>query len=115
MVLVEALILDRDGRALQVRRDLIERHWNALLLIDRERQRVVRVEHRGRLLHVPDLLDRLGVRQALRQPGESPDDEYYKECRGCDGAQRRVPDQLRMLASDAVPFRPELIDTPHVT
>ena len=52
-VLEEPLILDREHRLDQVWRDLLERHLEPLLLINREHRHVARVEDGGRLGHLP--------------------------------------------------------------
>jgi hypothetical protein len=61
-VIVEALILDGQKCAQHVRRDLIEWNVDALFFEDRERQRVVRVVHRSRLIHFADAANGIQVR-----------------------------------------------------
>ena len=65
VMVVKALILDRDDRVNQIGRDLLERHVDALLFEDGEDQRVGVVVHRRRLIHLPDTTHRRLIGKAI--------------------------------------------------
>ncbi len=73
VVLVEALVLDRDDGLDEIRRHPFERNLDALFLEDREDGLVGRVEQRRGLGHVPDVAQRVAVgqpgRQVVAEPG----------------------------------------------
>ena len=50
----------------------IERHFDPLLLEDREGELIVGVEDRRRLIHLADPAQRLEVRQAVAEAGREP-------------------------------------------
>ena len=86
VVVVEPLILDRDDRLQQVRRYLVERHLDALLLVDGEHEPIACVVDGGRLRHFRDVPDGVFDRQTAaqvvveeEQADEGADDEETKD------------------------------------
>ena len=71
-MVVEALILDGENRVDEVRRDNRQGCIRPLLLEDAEDEASVVVEDRGRLVHLPDLRNRLFIRQSLLKLDEIP-------------------------------------------
>src|SRR6185295_5206502 len=83
-MLVEALIFDVENRVDQIRRDLGERHIDALLLVDRERHSVRGVEDRRRLVHLADFADGVlvweAVTEAIEEPRTAANRDEREEC-----------------------------------
>ncbi len=74
VVIVEPLILDRQHRIDEMRRDLVERHLDALLLVNRERDLTIRGQNRRRLIHLAQALQRGDVRQTGREERDGDGD-----------------------------------------
>ena len=98
VMLVEALVLDRGDGLGQVRRHLGERHLDPLLLEDREREAVLVVEHRRRLIHFADAAQRVLVGQAVTQSDEKPDAADRRQRRDQDEDRDDARDDPRMMA-----------------
>ncbi len=72
VVIVEALVFDRENGRLQVRRDLRERDIDALFLEDRECELVVAIENRRRLVHLAQTPQGVDVRKTAAQRDKKP-------------------------------------------
>ena len=70
---VEALIFDRDDRVDHMRRDIRQRHVDALFVENREGELVVGIVNDGRLGHVPHTPDRVFAGKTCARTGEQPD------------------------------------------
>ena len=86
-----------------------ERHFDALLLEDRERQLVAVVEDRRRLVHLADPADRLAVGQPVAQPDDEPGPSHQRYRRDEDERRDDAGDDARVLAASRVPFALELV------
>ena len=108
-VIVKVLILDGQNRVDEVRRYARQRRVHPLLLEDRERQLIVVVVDRRRLVHVPDPRDRLFIRQALLKIDEIPDGSDDRE-RGDDPEpDEQRPYEPRTAFRELEPLDPQLI------
>src|SRR6185503_15547194 len=99
-VIVKALILDRDDRVHQVRRDVRQRRLDALLLEDRERRPVVLVVQRRRLCHGADVAHLLGARQIVEDRIRQPDRRREDEQRERRGDRERGANRVGMSSLD---------------
>src|SRR5919197_599371 len=109
-MIVEALILDREDGLDQIRRDVVEADRDPLLLVDRERELIVGVEHRGRLPHFADALNGFAVGQTALQIDEEPDARDDGKARGRGQGRPNTRDQAWMFPPRAIPLRPDLIN-----
>ena len=92
-VIEEALILDRDHGLDEVRRHLLQRNFDPLLLEDGEGGLVAGVEDRRRLDHVAHVAQRLPVgqpgRQVVREPGDPAGRREHRDREHRDGGDQR--------------------------
>ena len=72
-MIVEALILNRDDRVDEVRRNTRQRDIHSPLVEDGERQLIVAVVHGCGLIHLPDPRDRVVIGKVRLQPGQIPE------------------------------------------
>ena len=107
-VLVEPLILDRDDRLDQVRRDLFERNLDALFLEDREDRSILGVIDCRRLGHVAEPADGIPPGQPSRYIHREP-----RQCR--DGKERSNRQRARQRQEYARTTGKERRDSLEVT
>ena len=111
MMLVKPLIFDREQRLGQIRRDVEERHVNALLFINRERELIFAVEDRRRLIHDADPADRVVIGKTLAEPGHEPDGTSDRQRDGKAERRHDAEEHARVIASSALPFLLKLCQT----
>src|SRR4029453_17880690 len=116
-VLEEPLILDGHDRPNQMRRDLRERHFDALLLEDRERQLVRPVVDRGGLSHFAHLAHRFTTGKMARQIPHEPDAKAENGAHGYRETADQTENETRISAFHLAPgdrqlLQPDLAGAP---